>query len=99
MCHPTQVELVSRDALDASGNNLQQAVALHLLAALVTATANTAHTGAAEAGDGGLVGALYHHAVPQAVVQSVASLSPQLLVQSNRVSKKGACVCVCQGHA
>ncbi|KAJ9507657.1 hypothetical protein QJQ45_019155, partial [Haematococcus lacustris] len=33
-----QVELVARDALDASAAQLQQAVALHLLAALVTAT-------------------------------------------------------------
>jgi hypothetical protein len=38
------VELVARDALDASSSQLQQAVSLHLLAALVTVGAQASQT-------------------------------------------------------
>lgn len=64
------VEAVSRDALDQSTAHLQQAVALHLLAAAMAADPL-----------GATAAVVQQQSVPQAVLQLVVSLPPTLLGQ------------------
>ena len=63
------VELLSRDALDQSAPQLQQAVALHLLAALVAHTPNHA----------AVASAMYTHNVPQTVLQLLTTVPQQVI--------------------
>jgi hypothetical protein len=83
---PALLPTILRDALDASGPQLQQAVALHLLAALVAAA------GDATSGGASLVGAMYQHALPQTLLQCVAGVPPALLANPSRASRRGVLV-------
>jgi len=87
---------MARDALDSSAPQLQQAVALHALAALVAAAAASPTalpptpaggvTVGTAAAAGSLAGALYAHNVPQALLAGLAGV-PQ--VRQGRWKQEG----------
>jgi hypothetical protein len=104
----TQVEVIARDALDASSSQLQQAISLHLLAALLSAGGSqspaTASVGVGATLGGTLPGAatgagsttvaatLYQHNVPQAILQGLASVPDALLAAPSRTSRRAVFV-------
>jgi hypothetical protein len=72
---PCLVELLARDALDPASPQLHQALALHLLCALLGAP------GGDEAQAGAIASALYASNVPQALLQLMTTLPHMVLVQ------------------
>lgn len=88
---PLLVDIVARDGLDGGAPQLQQAVALHLLSALVAAASAAPGGGAAAVGgvhalpapaavgqsSGALVAALFAQNVPQALLQGLSGV-PQV---------------------
>lgn len=87
---PLLVDIVARDGLDGGAPQLQQAVALHLLSALVAAASAAPGGGAAVGGvlaspapaamgqsSGALVAALFAQNVPQALLQGLSGV-PQV---------------------
>jgi len=99
---PVLVDIMARDALDSSAPQLQQAVALHALAALVAAgaaspsalptTTPAAGLVAGSSAGGSLAGALYAHNVPQALLAGLAGVPQTLLAAHARGSRRAVFV-------
>jgi hypothetical protein len=97
--------VIARDALDASSSQLQQAISLHLLAALLSAGSQSPTTAAVGSTLGGtlpgaatgagstvVAAALYQHNVPQAILQGLASVPDALLAAPSRTSRRAVFV-------